>query len=106
MTVEVDGVDCFQTVQAPWNLLETSAAPAVVDAHARGWGVIVKEALGNGRLADRADAAFSAALAQPWANVVLSGAVTPMQLRQNMSALVSPQPPDAYWRDRKALAWD
>ena len=106
MTLQVDGVDLFQTVQATWNLLETSAAPALADARARGWGVIVKEALANGRLADRADAAFAAALAQPWASVVLSGAVTPMQLRQNMSALVSPQPPDAYWRDRKALAWD
>jgi len=106
MTIEIDGVDLFQTVQATWNLLETSAAPALVDAHARGWGVFVKEALANGRLADRADAAFSAALAQPWATVVLSGAVTPTQLQQNTSALVSPQPPDAYWRDRKALAWD
>ena len=106
MTVAPDGVDLFQTVQATWNLLETSAAPALAEAHARGWGVIVKEAVANGRLADRADAAFAAALAQPWASVVLSGAVTPGQLQQNVRALVSPQPPDAYWHERKALAWD
>ena len=71
--------------------------PALAEAKARGWGVIVKEALANGRLTDRADGehltalgkeaaargttidalALAAALSQPWADVVLSGAVTP-----------------------------
>jgi aryl-alcohol dehydrogenase-like predicted oxidoreductase len=74
-------------------------------------GVIVKEALANGRLTDRnrdpdfaarrallareaerlgatVDAlALAAVLAQPWADVVLSGATTVAQLRSNLRAL-------------------
>ena len=53
LTVEADGVNPFQSVQATWNLLEPSAGPALAEAHAAGWGVIVKEALANGRLASR-----------------------------------------------------
>jgi aryl-alcohol dehydrogenase-like predicted oxidoreductase len=119
MSAEVDGVNPFQTVQATWNLLETSAAPALAEAHDRGWGVILKEVLANGRLADRQDTAFAAALSQPWADVVLSGAVTTGQLQSNVRALAvsdgtartgdSPptaQPPDRYWNDRRALTWD
>src|SRR5207245_59322 len=48
--VEVDGVNPFQSVQATWNLLEPSVGPALAEAHDRGWGVIVKGALANGRL--------------------------------------------------------
>ena len=51
--MRVGGVNPFQSVQATWNLLERSAGPALADAHAAGWGVIVKEALANGRLAER-----------------------------------------------------
>lgn len=40
----------FDTVQATWNLLERSAAPALQRAHEAGLGVIVKEPLANGRL--------------------------------------------------------
>src|SRR5262249_34270387 len=53
--VNVGGANPFQAVQATWNLLEPSAGAALADAKARGWGVIVKEALANGRLTDRAD---------------------------------------------------
>ncbi len=42
----------FQVVQATWNLLEPSAGPALADAKALGLGVIVKEAVANGRLTD------------------------------------------------------
>ena len=49
LSVSVDGVNPFQVVQATWNLLERSAAPALAEAHANGWGVIIKEALANGR---------------------------------------------------------
>lgn len=117
--VEVDGVNPFQTVQATWNLLETSAGPALAEAHDRGWGVVLKEVLANGRLADRQDAAFAAAVSQPWVDVVLSGAVTTGQLQNNVRALEisegaeragdSPpmaQPPEQYWDDRRALKWD
>ena len=42
-------------MQATWNLLEPSAGPALAEAHAAGMGVIVKEALANGRLTARND---------------------------------------------------
>src|SRR5262249_14107472 len=95
LRVTIDGVNPFQVVQATWNLLERSAANALAEAKAAGWGVIVKEALANGRLTEGADAehltnlrseavsrratidslSLAAALSQPWADVVLSGAV-------------------------------
>jgi aryl-alcohol dehydrogenase-like predicted oxidoreductase len=136
--VNVDGVNPFQAVQATWNLLEPSAGPALAEAHHRGWGVIVKEALANGRLAGRALAsetsrlpeiairrgaaidavAIAAALANPWVDVVLSGAATVDQLRSNVSALGLSltaderdmltglaEPAEQYWARRQTLAW-
>ena len=133
--VSVDGINPFQVVQATWNLLERSAAPALAEARDRGWGVIVKEALANGRLTDDADAAhlealqveamahkttidalaLAAALSQPWADVVLSGAVTVAQLERNVNALAMVREPTdwpeiaelpaAYWTQRSTLAW-
>ena len=133
--VSVDGLNPFQVVQATWNLLERSAGAALAEAKARGWGVIVKEALANGRLTDRADGehvvelrkeavvrgttidavALAAALSQPWADVVLSGAVTAGQLESNLKAIalaresadwpdVGESPKD-YWARRSALVW-
>ena len=75
-----------------------------------------------GRLAEAAgewpiDAvAIAAALHQPWAGVVLSGAATSRQLASNLQALDVPQEiterlphlaetPEAYWRTRSRLAW-
>jgi aryl-alcohol dehydrogenase-like predicted oxidoreductase len=133
--VDVDGVPLFESVQATWNLLEPSAGPALEEACGAGLGVIVKEALANGRLTNRhagpalgplrahADAAattidtlaMAAALAQPWASVVLSGAVTCGQLEGHLAALdigddVIPRPlpedPEVYWRTRKAIGWN
>ena len=57
--------------------------------------------------------ALAAALAQPWATVVLSGAVTRAQLNENLAALtVGPlppltlaEPPNAYWAERAARPW-
>jgi aryl-alcohol dehydrogenase-like predicted oxidoreductase len=118
IAVRVDGTNPFQSVQATWNLLEPSAGPALAEAHDAGWGVIIKEALANGRLADRDQEAIAAALANPWVDVVLSGAVTEAQLRSNLGALgvyLSPdeladlsklsEPPDRYWKERGQLAW-
>jgi aryl-alcohol dehydrogenase-like predicted oxidoreductase len=118
IAVRVDGTNPFQSVQATWNLLEPSAGPALAEAHSAGWGVIIKEALANGRLADRDQEAIAAALANPWVDVVLSGAVTEAQLRSNLGALalhLSPdelaelsklaEPPDLYWKERGQLAW-
>jgi aryl-alcohol dehydrogenase-like predicted oxidoreductase len=57
--------------------------------------------------------ALAAALANPWATVVLSGAVTPGQVRENLAALTVgdlppldiAEPPDEYWNQRAALPW-
>nr|WSX74416.1 aldo/keto reductase [Streptomyces sp. NBC_00899] len=127
LAARVDGQPVFSAVQATWNVLEPSAGPALAEAKAAGWTVIVKEALANGRLAEpgpgigalgeRPDAtALAAALAQPWADVVLSGAVTVGQLRSNLTATSAPAPPPdlcaalaedprAYWSRRSALPW-
>jgi aryl-alcohol dehydrogenase-like predicted oxidoreductase len=122
----------FDWVQATWNVLEPSAGPALARAHADGLRVIVKEGVANGRLSPRGDAldflafaetrgvspdalALAAALAQPWATVVLSGAATVAQLDSNLTARrlsVDPaelerfaRPSDVYWRERAALRW-
>ena len=135
LQVSVDGVNPFQVVQATWNLLERSAADALAEAKAHGWGVIIKEALANGRLINQADGehvkkimkeavarrttvdalALAAPLSQPWADVVLSGAVTSAQLASNLSAVaVAREPinwPDIaepaadYWARRSSLTW-
>jgi aryl-alcohol dehydrogenase-like predicted oxidoreductase len=126
----------YDWVQATWNLLEPSAGPALARAKAAGMRVMVKEGVANGRLTAHGrppepvaaaarergvgvDAiALAAALAQPWAGVVLSGAVTPGQLASNLvaggvawddelAALVGPlaEEPEAYWSTRSGLAW-
>ncbi|MEU5551992.1 MULTISPECIES: aldo/keto reductase [unclassified Micromonospora] len=119
LDVRVDGEPLFRSVQATWNLLEPSAGPALAEAHDAGCLVIVKEALANGRLAVREDVgdapALAAALHQPWAAIVLSGAATADQLASNLRAqtlTVDPtrwadlaSPPDRYWQERAALPW-
>jgi aryl-alcohol dehydrogenase-like predicted oxidoreductase len=120
--LEVGG---FDTVQATWNLIERSAGEALQHAHDAGLGVIIKEALANGRLTKRGgpdapgDAiALAGVRAQPFVDVALSGASTVEQLRSNLSAMEvewTPQldeslrgliePPDVYWENRSALAW-
>ncbi len=111
MTVKVDGVAVFDNVQATWNLLEPSVSPALADAHAAGFGVVVKEALANGRLTDRNTApafarqlqllrteaqrlgcsidalALASCLAQPFVHVVLSGAATVPHVTSNVAAI-------------------
>jgi aryl-alcohol dehydrogenase-like predicted oxidoreductase len=100
--LEVGG---FDAVQATWNLHERSAGAALAAAHEAGLGVIVKEALANGRLTERGDAdgrltaaarergttpdalALAAVLARPWVDVVLSGAATVDTVRSNLAAL-------------------
>jgi len=118
LALRLDGVNPFQSVQATWNLLEPSAGPALAEAHDAGWGVIVKEALANGRLASQDQIAIAAALANPWVDIVLSGAVTVDQLRSNVMAATMPlapdqlaelakmaEPADRYWKERSRLAW-
>jgi aryl-alcohol dehydrogenase-like predicted oxidoreductase len=110
MAVAADGRPLFETVQITWNLLEPSTGPILQEASEQGMGVIVKEALANGRLTDRNDdpafaeqrrlldevakenqttvdaLALAAVLAQPWVSVVLSGAAQVDHLHSNLGA--------------------
>jgi aryl-alcohol dehydrogenase-like predicted oxidoreductase len=154
LATSVDGEPLFSAAEVTWNLLERSVASAAAEAAHAGWAVLVKEAVANGRLAPGDDSAgpasplasraaaegvtadavaIAAALAQPWATVVLSGAVTTGQLRSNLAALrltaksdLDPadlgrtdldrsdldladldlaEPPDVYWAERAARPW-
>lgn len=126
----------FDVVQATWNLLEPAAGESLARARAAGLGVIVKEPLANGRLSVRGASAapaalaaeagwppeqlaFAAALARPWADVVLSGAVTTAQLAANLAAaelawdeeleraaVALAVPSEDYWAERSALPWN
>jgi aryl-alcohol dehydrogenase-like predicted oxidoreductase len=134
LEVRVDGEQLFSAVQTTWNALEPSAGPALAEAAAAGLLVVVKEVLANGRLAPGGDAAaeraatevgvpldqlaLATALAQPWAGVVLSGAVTAAQVSSGASAArltldddaqraLAPLAldPVAYWDERSARDW-
>ncbi|MFE2212406.1 aldo/keto reductase [Streptomyces canus] len=135
LAVTVDGEPLFRTVQSTYNALETSAAPALAEAHDAGLTVIVKEGMANGRLAEPhapdalkavaaetslgCDAvALALVLRQPWAGVVLSGAATTVQLASNLHAAVVDlddeqlsrlaglaEEPGAYWESRRRLPW-
>ena len=134
LEVRVDGRQLFSSVQATWNILEPSAGTALGEAAAAGWGVIVKEAVANGRLTAVGDAgadhtplgraaasagttpdalAIAAVLAQPWASVVLSGAAGIDQLQSNLRALEVgaveipdlAEPAEQYWAARAARPW-
>jgi aryl-alcohol dehydrogenase-like predicted oxidoreductase len=126
----------FDAVQATWNLHERSASNALARAHGAGLRVYVKEALANGRLSARGangalaavarergagadQIALAAALAQPWADVVLSGAATVEQLESNLGARALAwdsslaerlagleEEPAEYWAWRSELAWN
>ncbi|MCX4401965.1 MULTISPECIES: aldo/keto reductase [unclassified Streptomyces] len=135
LAVTVGGEPLFRTVQSTYNVLETSAAPALAEAHDAGLTVIVKEGMANGRLAAEhapdavraiaeetglgADAvALALVLRQPWAGVVLSGAATTAQLASNLHAAVIDldedqltrlaalaEDPHVYWERRGQLPW-
>ena len=128
----VGGFDC---VQSTYNLLERAAGPALERAHDAGLGVLIKEAVANGRLTARGDVeplkgaaqrvgaapdalALAALLAEPWVDVVLSGAETVEQVQSNVAAVTVPwtpkladelaglaEPSDQYWSTRSALSW-
>ena len=131
--LETGGFDC---VQATWNLMETSAGPALEAARAAGLGVIIKEGVANGRLTARGDApllvevagklevapdalALACVLAQPWVDVVLSGASTVAMIKSNLGApdvtvpgeawerlAMLTEAPEEYWETRSKLAWN
>ncbi|MEW2295308.1 aldo/keto reductase [Streptomyces sp. NPDC006743] len=135
LAVTVDGEPLFRTVQSTYNALETSAGPALAEAHDAGLTVIVKEGMANGRLAGPqapealrevarqtgygCDAvALALVLRRPWAGVVLSGAATLDQLASNLHAPAVDldeeqvarldalaEDPRAYWDRRAGLPW-
>ena len=132
LAASAGGRPLFGAAQVTWNVLEPSVGAAAAEAAAAGWAVLVKEALANGRLAPGAPGArplsalaadrgvgedaiaLAAALANPWATVVLSGAVSTAQLHANLAALtvgdvaVPPglaEPPGRYWATRAARPW-
>jgi aryl-alcohol dehydrogenase-like predicted oxidoreductase len=145
LEVRRDGVRVFDSVQATWNLLERGAESALQDAHDAGMKVVVKESLANGRLtqANRGQddtlypavariralaenrgttvetVALAAAVARPWANIVLSGAATVDQIRWTVGAIEFAYDPeldeqlrsvavasDEYWRARSSFRWN
>ncbi len=111
LEINYDERPLFGAVQATWNVLAQEAGAALNAAHQQGLGVIVKEAVANGRLTSRnsnpefqskravlgafattkdttIDAiAIAYVLAQPWASVVLSGAANVAHLQSNITAL-------------------
>jgi aryl-alcohol dehydrogenase-like predicted oxidoreductase len=138
LALTVDGEPLFSVAQVTWNLLEPSVQTAAAQAAHAGWAVLIKEAVANGRLAPGGDAAgpqaplgvaaaaagvtpdalaIGAALAQPWATAVLSGAVSPAQLEANLTALRLAGPlashltgtmaksATEYWAERSARPW-
>jgi aryl-alcohol dehydrogenase-like predicted oxidoreductase len=139
LDITVDGRPLFTSIESTWNLLEPSAGPALAEAAGAGVTVIVKEVVANGRLTSAAQdpaagavrelaqqlgvgvdqVAIAAALAQPWAWRVLSGAVTTGQLAENLageqlplgaeavSALItrSAQAPAQFWAERASRRW-
>lgn len=141
LNVRIDGVRLFDTVQATWNLLETSASNALSEAHELGVGVIIKEAMANGRLIQQYEGSsidlepiskmsqrFSCSIdaliiaitaAQPFADVVLSGAGTVDHIQSNLSQVdiklhqfvaeelnYLKQDALTYWNERSALPWN
>ena len=143
MSIEYGGRPLFAAVQATWNLLSQEAGDTLDEAHRAGMGIIIKEAVANGRLTSRnrnpefaakkavleraaesqgntIDAvAIAAVLAQPWVDVVLSGAANVEQLRSNVDALRCDldswlgqlmdslrEDAETYWKTRSALSWN
>lgn len=145
LEVRRDGERVFDSVQATWNVFERGAEAALIDAHAAGMRVVVKEALANGRLTHgnlESEAvlsplvsrirviaesrgttiemlALAAALARPWADIVLSGAATIDQIQANAAALGLGYDAELeeqlrafsissteYWRARSGFSWN
>ena len=111
LTIKLGDDFLFQSVQATWNILERSTTDVLINASQSGIGIIIKEALANGRLTSRNNEAsffnkkeqlikigkkynvgidaisLAYILRQSWVSTVLSGAVTTDQFDSNLKAL-------------------
>ncbi|MEU1276660.1 aldo/keto reductase [Streptomyces sp. NPDC005799] len=133
LAIRVGELPLFRSIASTYNVLETSAEPALAEAHAAGCVVTVKDATANGRIAHtraaavvdqvaletgtaREAVALAAVFRHPWADLVLTNTTTASQLAMNIAAkgirLTAAQlsrlaeataPPKAYWRCRTAL---
>lgn len=110
LRISLNGERLFDSVQASFNLFERSAAKSLNLANREGMGIIVKEALANGRLSSRNEdpeaalliaqarkltvtpdaLALAWVLEHDWVDVVLSGASTLKQLHENLKAFDLP----------------
>ena len=138
MKIKVDDETLFDSVQCTFNVLEQKPGPALQAAADSGMDIIIKEGMANGRvfqsekLRGHAQAlscgvdqvALAFILLQGFHPRVLSGAVTPEQLKSNLKALhvadmlqqdstllekISKDclvDSDQYWSDRSALSWN
>jgi aryl-alcohol dehydrogenase-like predicted oxidoreductase len=103
-------LNLFDSVQATYNLLETTAEQALIKAKSQGLTIIIKESLANGRLTLRNTApnfikkmniikkialqhnvgvdavALAWIMNKPWVDVVLSGAASILQVEENIKA--------------------
>ena len=141
--IKIDGQYLFDSTQITYNILEQGPAKAIEAAAQRGMGIIIKEALANGRLTPKNEAgafqnskdqlqniaakyqvtidaiAMAFILAQPWAHLVLSGAVLKEHLLSNLNVaainlteeelnIISQMqvPSELYWSERKGLDWN
>ena len=111
LEIKSSGKQLFQSVQITWNILERSTTDSILKSVNAGYGIIVKEALANGRLTIRntipdfqekfkvisgiAEShhvgidtiAIAYILQQSWVSVVLSGAAQKSHLESNLDAL-------------------
>jgi aryl-alcohol dehydrogenase-like predicted oxidoreductase len=117
LALEVSGRPVFTSVQSTWNPLEQVKEPVANGT------LVVSPPAQVSELAARhntgADAVvLAAALAQPWADVVLLGSASVVQLMDNLAAtrvrfgpgeldtlLTVRQSPERYWANRSALPW-
>lgn len=111
LSIQLDGKRLFDSIQATWNLLEQSAGSSLQAASDLGVGVIIKEAVANGRLTSKnnnpqfmnkmlrltaaakalnvgVDAiALAAVITQPFVDITLSGAARIDHLESNLQAV-------------------
>ncbi|MGK3755188.1 MAG: aryl-alcohol dehydrogenase-like predicted oxidoreductase [Bacillariaceae sp.] len=87
MSIEVDGMKLFDSVQCTFNVLEQRPKPILLKAHEAGMDIIIKEGMANGRVLQNPilleysktlscssdQLALACILAQPFQPRVLSG---------------------------------